>query len=81
MAYPRKASAMTGRLCAEIATAKQLAANEQEQLAALWERDDVRWRELFQRSGAHAVFDQLRAEAAEAERGNTLEDSPNKGRA
>ena len=75
---------MIDRLCVEIATAKQLAANEQEQLAAPWEGDDVRWRELFQRSGAQAFFDQLRAEAAEAaeaERGNTLEDSPNAGRA
>jgi len=35
-------------------------------------------------NGAQAFFDQLRAEAAEAaeaERGNTLEDSPNAGRA
>jgi hypothetical protein len=76
MAYPRKASAMTGRLCAEIATAKQLAANEQEQLAALWERDDVRWHDLCHRSGSQAFFAQARADIAGAERANTLEDSP-----
>jgi hypothetical protein len=69
---------MIERLRAVIAAAEQLPENEQEQLAALWEetlRDDARWRELFQRPSAQAFFDQLRAEAAKAERENTLEDS------
>lgn len=70
---------MIDRLRAVIAAAEQLSENEQEQLAALWEetlRDNVRWRELFQRPGSQAFFDQLRTEAAKAERENTLKDSP-----
>ncbi|MFI5275654.1 MAG: hypothetical protein ACHQ1E_00145 [Ktedonobacterales bacterium] len=64
---------MIDRLRAVIAAAEQLPENEQEQLAALWEetlRDNVRWRTLFQHPGSAAFFEQLRAEAAEAERQN-----------
>ncbi|MGH2505709.1 MAG: hypothetical protein ACRDID_24620, partial [Ktedonobacterales bacterium] len=64
---------MIDRLRAVIAVAEQLPENEQEQLAALWEetlRDNVRWRALFQHPGSADFFEQLRAEAAEAEISN-----------
>lgn len=67
------------RLRAVIAAAEKLPENEQEQLAALWEetlRDNTRWHELFQQPGSQAFFAQLRAEAAEAEQSNAVEDSP-----
>lgn len=70
---------MVDRLLAVIAAAEQLPENEQEKLAALWEEtltDNVRWRELFQHPGSQAFFGELRAEAAQAEQENTLEDSP-----
>lgn len=70
---------MIDRLRAVIAAAERLPEREQEQLAALWEeslRDNVRWHELLQSSGSQALFAQLRAEAAQAERDKTIEDSP-----
>lgn len=70
---------MSDRLRAVIAAAEQLPENEQEQLAALWEemlRDNVRWHALFQHPGSVAFFEQLRAEASEAERQNTEKESP-----
>lgn len=70
---------MVERLRAVIAAAEQLSESEQEQIAALWEetlRDAVHWHELFQRPGSQAFFDQLREEAASAERKGELKDSP-----
>lgn len=70
---------MVERLPAVFAAAEKLPENEQEQLAALWEEtltDNVQWRELFQHPGSQAFFAELRAEAAQAEQENTLEDSP-----
>lgn len=67
------------RLRAVIAAAEQLPEQEQEQLAALWEatlQDNVRWHELFTHPGSPAFFAELRAEAAQAEQEQTVEDSP-----
>ena len=67
------------RLRAVIAAAEQLPEHEQEQLAALWEaslKESVEWHELFADPRSQKFFAELRAEAAQAEQDQTVEESP-----